>query len=196
MKRLAILLLGITFWAIPAQAQSWGDMLKGFLGDEPKTQPAVKAVHPTAKQIVGKWVYQQLDMDYTGDSAIASMGVATAKTQLSSIASAAKLTSGKDFVKISSNGTFLLQSGERKIEGTYSYIPSIGRLIVTVGEKIRAEATVTIANGEGKIMFNAKQAALAIEQNSDSFKQNSTFQLMKEVVMAYPEITVGAIIKK
>ena len=45
-------------------------------------------------------------------------------------------------------------------------------------------------------MFNAKQAALTIEQQSESFKNNTTFRLMKEIVMAYPEITVGAIMKK
>ena len=71
MKKFSILLLGLSLFALPANAQSWGDMLKGLLGSETTSQPAVKVEYPTAKQIVGKWVYQQLDMDYTGDSAIA-----------------------------------------------------------------------------------------------------------------------------
>ena len=112
------------------------------------------------------------------------------------LTTAAKLTSGKDYVKISSNGTFNLVSGERKIEGSYTYIPSIGRLILVAGDKLRAEATVTLVDGGARIMFNAKQAALTIEQNSDSFKQSSAFQMMKEIVVTYPEITVGAIMKK
>ena len=196
MKKFSILLLGITLFAMPANAQSWGDMLKGLLGSETTSQPAVKIEYPTAKQIVGKWVYQQLDMDYTGDSAIASMGVSTAKTQLASVAAAAKLTSGKDYVKLANNGTFTLHSGERKIEGSYTYSPTNGKLIITVNEKLKAEATVTLVDGQGRIMFNAKQAALTIEQQSESFKNNTTFRLMKEIVMAYPEITVGAIMKK
>lgn len=196
MKRFLVILFGVMLFAMPAQAQSWGDMLKGLFGDDTASQPIEKVVYPTAKQIVGKWVYQQLDMDYTGDSPIASMGVSTAKTQLSAVASAAKLTAGKDYVKLAGNGTFLLQSGERKIEGTYTYNPSNGKMILVVGEKLKAEATVTLVDGKGRIMFNAKQAALTIEQNSSSFKDNTTFRLMKEIVMAYPEITVGAIMKK
>ena len=197
MKRLTIILLGIMLYCSSAQAQSWGDMLKGLLGSETTTsQPTQNIVYPTAKQIVGKWVYQQLDMDYTGDNAIASMGVSTAKTQLSAIASMAKLTSGKDYVKLSNNGTFNLQSGERKIEGTYSYNPSNGKLIITVGEMLRTEATVTLVDGYGRIMFNAKEAALTVEQHSDTFKENTTFRLMKEIFVAYPEITVGALMKR
>ena len=197
MKRLTLLLLGLVLSAMPLQAQSLSDLLGSLFGSSTTTtEPAPKPEYPTAKQIVGRWVYQQLDMDYTGDSAIASLGVATAKTQFSSVANAAKLTSGKDYVKISSNGTFNLVSGERKIEGSYTYIPSIGRLILVAGDKLRAEATVTLVDGGARIMFNAKQAALTIEQNSDSFKQSSAFQMMKEIVVAYPEITVGAIMKK
>ena len=135
-------------------------------------------------------------MVYTGESAIASMGVSTAKTQLASVAAAAKLTSGKDYVKLANNGTFTLHSGERKKECNYSYSPANGKLIITVNEKLKAEATVTLVDGQGRIMFNAKQAALTIEQQSESFKNNTTFRLMKEIVMAYPEITVGAIMKK
>ena len=67
---------------------------------------------------------------------------------------------------------------------------------MVAGDKLRAEATVTLVDGGARIMFNAKQAALTIEQNSDSFKQSSAFQMMKEIVVAYPEITVGAIMKK
>ena len=159
MKRVLLLIVGILLCTAPLQAQSLSDMLSSLLGSSSSStsQPAEKPVYPTAKQIVGKWVYQQLDMDYSGDSAIASMGVATAKTQLSSVASIAKLSSGKDYVKLSSNGTFHLVSGERKIEGTYSYIPAGGRLLLTAKE-IKAEAVVTLKDGAGRIMFNAKQA--------------------------------------
>ena len=197
MKRILLLAIGILFCTAPSQAQSLSDMLGSLFGSSTTaSQPAEKPVYPTAKEIVGKWVYQQLDMDYSGDSAIASMGVATAKTQLSSVAKLAKLTSGKDYVKLSNNGTFHLVSGERKIEGTYSYIAAGGRLILTSGDNIKAEAVVTLVDGAGRIMFNAKQAALTVEQNSDTFKQNTTFQLMKEVIMSYPGISVGAIMKK
>lgn len=198
MKRLTLLLLSLVLSAAPLQAQSLSDLLGSLFGSSTTTttQTAPKPEYPTAKQIVGRWVYQQLDMDYTGDSTIASLGVATAKTQLSTLASAAKLTSGKDYVKLSSNGTFNLVSGERKIDGSYTYIPSTGRLILTVGDKLKAEAIVTLVDGGARIMFNAKQAALTVEQNSDSIKQSTAFQMMKEIVMAYPEITVGAIMKK
>lgn len=197
MKRLLILLLGLTLSVMPAKAQSWSDMLKGLFGGETTTTQTVeKPVYPTAKQIVGRWTYQQLDMDYTGDSALALMGVSTAKTQLSTIASVAKLTTGKDYVKLSSNGTYTAISGERKFEGSYSYNPSNGKLTLVVGDKLRIDASVTLVDGKGRIMFNAKQAAIAVEQYSESFKNNTTFKLMKEIVMAYPEITVGAIMKK
>ena len=184
MKRLTLLLLGLVLSAAPLQAQSLSDLLGSLFGSSTTTttQTAPKPEYPTAKQVVGRWVYQQLDMDYTGDSTIASLGVATAKTQLSPLASAAKLTSGKDYVKLSSNGTFNLVSGERKIDGSYTYIPSTGRLILTVGDKLKAEAIVTLVDGGARIMFNAKQS--------------TAFQMMKEIVMAYPEITVGAIMKK
>ena len=198
MKRLTLLLLGLVLSAAPLQAQSLSDLLGSLFGSSTTTttQTAPKPEYPTAKQIVGRWVYQQLDMDYAGDSTIASLGVATAKTQLSTLASAAKLTSGKDYVKLSSNGTFNLVSGERKIDGSYTYTPSTGHIILTVGDKLKAEAIVTLVDGGARIMFNAKQAALTVEQNSDSFKQSTAFQMMKEIVMAYPEITVGAIMKK
>ena len=63
MKKFSILLLGLSLFALPANAQSWGDMLNGLLGSETTSQPEVKVEYPTAKQIVGKWVYQQLDLD-------------------------------------------------------------------------------------------------------------------------------------
>ena len=197
MKRVLILAIGILFCTAPSQAQSLSDMLGSLFGSSSTTtQPEEKPVYPTAKQIVGKWVYQQLDMEYSGDSTIASMGVATAKTQLSTVANMAKLTSGKDYVKLSNNGTFYLESGERKIEGKYSYTPDNGRLILTSGDDLNAEAIVTIADDTGRIMFNAKQAIATATEKSETLKQNTTFQLIKEVIMAYPGISVGAIMKK
>lgn len=197
MKRVLLLAIGVLFCAAPSQAQSLGDMLGSLFGSSSTTtQAAPEPKHPAAEQIVGKWVYQQLDMEYSGNSTIASMGVATAKTQLSSIAKIAKLTSGKDYVVLSNNGTFYLESGERKIEGKYSYIPDGGRLILTSGDDLKAEAIVTITDDSGRIMFNAKQAVATAMEKSKTLKESTTFQVIKEVIMAYPGISVGATMKK
>ena len=68
--------LCIALSATSAQAQSLDDLLKGLsnlLGTTEEPAKVPKITHPEAYDLMGRWYFEALVMDYTGDSSLASV---------------------------------------------------------------------------------------------------------------------------
>lgn len=185
-------------------AQSLQSLFEGFAkmlteqSDAP-SQQAKKVAYPTAKEIVGKWAYQQLVMEYTGDSSLASLAVSSAATQLPTLATKAGLAAGKDYVRVKSDGKILFVSGEKKVEGSYTYVPPTGQMIVTVnyGEhSVTLTGSVSKVDGKLKVLFKANEVVAKAEMISSKIQENSTFAILKELINSYPGIMGGALFSK
>ena len=205
MKRIAYILIFAvaTFGATNSSAQtleglfnSLSKMLSSSESAETKTEAKVE--YPTGKEITGKWTYQEMVMEYTGSSTLASLAVSSAATQLPALATKMGIT-GKEYVRIKSDGTMLFVGGDSKIEAKYTYVKPTGKIIVSVvhkGQTITLTGSVAKVNGGLKVLFNAKEVAAKAELVSSKFKDNSTFAILKELINSYPGIMGGAIFKK
>lgn len=205
MKRIAYVLIFAvaTFGATNSSAQtleglfnSLSKMLSSSESAETKTEAKVE--YPTEKEITGKWTYQEMVMEYTGSSTLASLAVSSAATQLPALATKMGIT-GKEYVRIKSDGTMLFVGGDSKIEAKYTYVKPTGKIIVSVvhkGQTITLTGSVAKVNGGLKVLFNAKEVAAKAELVSSKFKDNSTFAILKELINSYPGIMGGAIFKK
>ena len=204
MKKILYALMFVTFAfsATNASAQSLEGLfnsLSNMLSAEssaPKQE--VKVEYPTEKEIIGKWTYQEMCMEYTGDSTLASIAVSSAASQLPSLAAKVGLT-GKEYVRIKGDGSMLFVGGDSKIEAKYTYVKPTGKIIVSVvhnGQTITLTGSVAKIDGGLKVMFNANEVVAKAEMVSSRFKDNSTFAILKELTNSYPGIMGGAIFKK
>ncbi len=202
-KILYVLIFSIAvFSATNASAQSleglFNSLSKMLSGESTTPKQEVKVSHPTEKEIIGKWTYQEMCMEYTGDSTLASIAVSSAASQLPTLAAKVGLT-GKEYVRIKGDGSMLFVGGDSKIEAKYTYVKPTGKIIVSVvhnGQTITLTGSVAKIDGGLKVMFNANEVAAKAEMVSSKFKDNSTFAILKELINSYPGIMGGAIFKK
>lgn len=184
-----------------AHAQSLDGMLRSIGSMLGKSQSAdskeaATASAPTTRQLKGRWLYRALDMQYTGDNAIASVAVASARTQLAAVGDKSGLVAGRDYVEIKDDGVLLLASGEHTAKAQYAYQPQDGKMYITVdygGKKVSLTASVTLADGALQVMFDAAHLVAVAEQTSDQLKDNTTFQMVKSMTESYPGIMIGAV---
>ena len=94
-----------TLFAGNVRAQSLQSLLKMFGGSKTEQKAEPKTEIPSTEQLQGRWVYNAADMIYTGDSAIASVAVASAKTQLPAVVEKSGLVAGRDYIEIGNDGT-------------------------------------------------------------------------------------------
>ena len=194
MKKIVLILCGMLCMVSLAQAQSLGDLLKAFSGETTKAE-APKPNHPSARDLVGKWSYQALTMEYTGNDALASLAISSAKEQLATLNTKLGLTPGKDYIQVKSNGSLTIGIGDEKISGRYSYIPPTGGLIITLGEdthKIILSATATLRGEELYVMFNAKELIAIAEAGAPNIGEEQIFAIAKALINAYDGIMIGA----
>lgn len=203
-KTLYVLIFAVaTFGVTNSSAQTleglFNSLSKMFISSEPaEEKTTAKVEYPTEKEITGKWTYQEMVMEYTGNSTLASLAVSSAASQLPALASKVGIT-GKEYVRIKSDGTMLFVGGDSKIEAKYTYVQPTGKIIVSVvhkGQTITLTGSVTKVNGGLKVLFNAKEVAAKAELVSSKFKENTTFAMLKGLVDSYPGIMGGAIFKK
>ncbi len=203
MKKILMMILACAavLAAGDVQAQSLQSLLKGLGNMFGKTQAAEEEpAEPealTAEQLQGRWVYRSLDMQYTGNSNIASIAVASAKTQLSTVAGKAGLVAGRDYVDVKDDGTLSLVSGEHSTSARYDYRQQDGTMCVTMeynGKTLSLTATVTPVGEELQVMFDAAKLVALVEKNTDKMKDNTAFQMLKVLTGNYPGIMVGAVL--
>ena len=203
MKRiLYILIFAVaTFGATSSSAQTLEGLFNSLSkmlssSESAETKAEVKVEYPTEKEIIGKWNYQEMVMEYTGDSTLASLAVSSAATQLPTLAAKVGIT-GKEYVRIKGDGTIMFVGGDSKVEAKYTYVKPTGKIIVSVVHNNQTiTGSVAKVNGGLKVLFNAKEVVAKAELVSTRFKENSTFAILKELIDSYPGIMGGAIFKK
>jgi hypothetical protein len=202
MKRV-ILVLAAAFLCTTAQAQSLGDLLKSLGGaltstsEKPKEE-APKPSYPTEKDLVGEWTFEQLDIEYTGDDPLASVAIASAKSQISTLTAQAGLAAGKDKLHINNDGTLVFTTNGKSVLARYSYIQPTGTLIVTVEDKShKAIFTTLVSKQDGKlrVMFDANELMAIAEANMPNLKEDGTFVMAKTLVDSYKGILIGGVFK-
>ena len=202
MKRfLLIVTIGIfTLSAQNSQAQSLDALLNGLsklLGATTETQQVAKPVYPTAEELLGTWVYQSPEMVYSGSDALATVAISSLKGQLPALASKFGIESGNVYATVSKK-SIKAWRGDQKSNASYSYIPANGQAIISGkfnDRKVILTGVVDVVDGNIRVLFKAKEL-MAIVAETETFKQNTTLQAIKGVIDRYPEIQVGAIVKR
>ena len=198
------LTLCIALSATSVQAQSLDALLKSLTSllsatsEEPAKAP--KITHPEAYDLMGRWYFEALVMDYTGDSSIAAVAVSTLEGQLPLLASKFDLVVGRDYINIGEDGVITFACGDSRISAHCNNYDSYnGEVTMTFYLKdkyINVTGLVLVQDGKTKVLFDANKIMELLSQHYPNFKENTTLQMAKTVIDSYPGIRVGAAIKK
>lgn len=206
MKRILFILLALGAICVsePSRAQSLDDLMKSigamFSTSEqtPQQKPAVTT--PTLEELIGRLKYDALAIDYTGDSSIASLAVATLESQLPMIAEKFGFVAGRDYIDVSDDGSLLIVcDGKGAAAYCSSYDQATGRttIMMRLGEQnIYVGATVLKSQGRYRLLFDATELFSLMEKHYPAFAENTTLVMIKGVVDAYPGIRVGVVLRK
>lgn len=206
MKRILFILLALGAICVsePSRAQSLDDLMKSigamFSTSEqtPQQKPAVTT--PTLEELIGRLKYDALAIDYTGDSSIASLAVATLESQLPMIAEKFGFVVGRDYIDVSDDGSLLIVcDGKGAAAYCSSYDQATGRttIMMRLGEQnIYVGATVLKSEGRYRLLFDATELFSLMEKHYPAFAENTTLVMIKGVVDAYPGIRVGVVLRK
>lgn len=204
-KILYILTLCIALTATnSAQAQSLDALFKSlssFFGVTEETKPETpKITHPDVYDLMGRWVFDGLVMDYTGDSSLASVAISTLESQLPALATKFNLVAGRDYINVNEDGSIVAVHGENKITAYCTYYDSYsGEASLTFNynnKSINITATVIEQDGKTKVLFNANKLMNLLAQHYSKFNESTTLQMAKTVIDSYPGIRVGATMKR
>ena len=206
MKRILFILLALGAICVsePSRAQSLDDLMKSigamFSTSEqtPQQKPAVTT--PTLEELIGRLKYDALAIDYTGDSSIASLAVATLESQLPMIAEKFGFVAGRDYIDVSDDGSLLIVcDGKGAAAYCSSYDQATGRTTIMmrlVEQNIYVGATVLKSQGRYRLLFDATELFSLMEKHYPAFAENTTLVMIKGVVDAYPGIRVGVVLRK
>lgn len=203
-KTFYILILCLALGATQSvQAQSLEELLKGLsslLGSSEQEPAKPKISHPEVYDLIGRWAFDGLVMDYTGDSSLASVAVSTLETQLPTLATKFGLVAGRDYIEIGDDGSVTFVSGDNRLPAQCTYYDSYsGEATLQFyydGKSIEAVATIIEQDGKTKVLFNANRLMALLSQHYSKFKENTTLQMAKSVIDSYPGIRIGAAVKK
>ena len=199
-----LLLLVAVIASSNAQAQSLDDLLKGLASlvgvTTESTEQKPKITHPEIYELIGRWNFDGLVMDYTGDSSIAAVAVSTLEGQLPLLASKFDLVVGRDYINIGEDGVITFACGDSRISAHCNNYDSYnGEVTMTFYLKdkyINVTGLVLVQDGKTKVLFDANKIMELLSQHYPNFKENTTLQMAKTVIDSYPGIRVGAAIKK
>ena len=206
MKRFLILLtLATALASTSAQAQSLDALLKGLASlmgsttSESTEAQKPKITHPGIYELIGRWDFDTLVMDYTGDSAIAGVAISTLESQLPALTSKFGLVAGRDYINIGEDGLVTFVCGEKRISAhcnSYdSYDGSVDLTFYLDGKTVYVSGVVLQQDGQIKVLFNANKVMGLLSQNYPKFNENTILQAAKSVIDSYVGIRVGATVK-
>ena len=196
--------LCIALSATSAQAQSLDALINSlssfFSSSEEPEKAAPKITHPEAYDLMGRWYFDTLVMDYTGDSSLASVAVSTLETQLPAVATKFNLVAGRDYIDINEDGSTTIVRGEARMLGYCTYYDSYSGdadLTFTIdGKSVHIDATIIEQDVKTKVLFNANKLMSLMQQHYTKFNENTILQTAKTVIDSYPGIRVGATVKR
>ena len=189
---------------IEVQAQSLDDLMKSisamFSSSENTPSQESQPVYPTEDELLGRFKYDALAIDYKGDSALASLAVATLESQLPLIAEKMGLVAGRDYLDVSPDGTMIIVcDGKQLPVYCTAYDPTTGTaslMMRLVDQNITLKASVTKLSGKYRIVFDAQELLSIIAKHDSKFAENTTLQMVKSVIDSYPGVRVGALLQK
>lgn len=206
MKRILFILLALGAICVsePSRAQSLDDLMKSigamFSTSEQTPQQKTAVTTPTLEELIGRLKYDALAIDYTGDSSIASLAVATLESQLPMIAEKFGFVAGRDYIDVSDDGSLLIVcDGKGAAAYCSSYDQATGRTTIMMSlaeQSIYVGATVLKSQGRYRLLFDATELFSLMEKHYPAFAENTTLVMIKGVVDAYPGIRVGVVLKK
>lgn len=187
-----------------AQAQSFDALLNSlssFLGvSETPPMQEPKLVYPSVEELSGRFAYDELAIEYKGDSSLASLAVATLESQLPLIAEKLGLIAGRDYMNVSEDGSMVIVRENYQMPLYCSaYDSATGEasiMIRMLEQNINIKASVTKVDGRYRILFDAREMLAIIAEHYSKFNENTTLQMVKGVIDAYPGVRVGAFMCK
>jgi len=198
MKRI-ILIIATLCILNTAQAQDLKSLLKGLFGSSEKKESAEKGAETpkylTAQEIAGSWIYAGAAISYTGDDVLASMAVTALQGQIESYCAKAGIVAGRDKVILGRGGTLLVQIGEKKASGTYSYDPKTGAVTLRIaigGKQGTLTGSTAWENGTLTLLFDAEEALSAMKAAAPELAQKEQVKMASTLIANYPGIKIGA----
>lgn len=172
-----------------------------MMGSSTSSQAPAKESHPAAVDVIGRWMYESLAIDYKGDSSVASIAVATIESQLPTIAAKFELVAGRDYVDVGGDGTITFVHDQSKMSAACtSYSAYTGKALINIRYKEQTiSLTADVIEVEGnrcKLMFDAISLMNILSQNMPNFSENTTLQMANEIIKNYPGIRIGVMTKK
>ncbi len=205
MKRIIILLVAtLAIGTLEAQAQSLDDLMKSisamFSSSESTQQAQPKEVYPNEEELVGRFKYDALAIDYKGDSALASLAVTTLESQLPLIAEKLGLVAGRDYMDVAPDGSMTIVCNGKQIPvycTAYDTTTGTASIMMRLLDRsINLKASVTKLDGRYRIVFDAQELLSIIAQHDSKFAENTTLQMVKGVIDSYSGVRVGAFLRK
>ena len=202
MKRIVFTLLLTA--AIAAADSLQAQSLQGLLNLFANTKAAKAENHAagevlTAEQLTAStWVYDTPQIVYSGSSPMATVAIATLRTQMGGISTAIGLNAGSDTIAFLGDGNATMQNGEQTFTTPYTYDAANGTLSVTLTRKEATAtfpATATAKDGVLTILFDADTSMATLLKMAPELEKNSSLLIIKAVVDKYPGIKIGATFK-
>ena len=126
---------------------------------------------------------------------MATVAIATLRTQLPDISKALGLTTDSDAVTFLNNNTAVMQSGQHKGAVPYMYDPATGYVSFTIthkGTTAAFPATATARDGVLTVLFDANTSISTLLKMAPELKDNPSLVIIKAVADKYPGIKIGA----
>ncbi|MBO7344106.1 MAG: DUF4923 family protein [Alistipes sp.] len=198
-----LLTLCAVVYSQQASAQSLDDLMRGlsslFSTQEPASETP-KDVYPPLDELFGRFKYDALAIDYSGDSTLAALAVSTLEGQLALIAEKAGFVVGRDYVDVTDDGTMVIvRDGHKAQAYCSSYDNQTGKasIMMNLGEQsVYTTTTVTKIDSRYRLMFDATELFALMAKHYSKFQDNTTLQMAKGVIDAYPGIRVGVILRR
>ena len=174
--------------------------LSSLFSSEEPAKETPKDVYPALEELFGRFKYEALAIDYSGDSTLAALAVSTLESQLALIAEKAGFVVGRDYVDVTNDGTMIIvRDGHKAQAYCSSYDSQTGKASIMMRldeESVYIATTVTKIDGRYRLMFDATEIFGLMAKHYSKFHDNTTLQMAKGVIDSYPGIRVGVILRR
>ncbi|MBO5983857.1 MAG: DUF4923 family protein, partial [Rikenellaceae bacterium] len=172
-----LLTLCAVVYSQQASAQSLDDLMRGlsslFSTQEPASETP-KDVYPPLDELFGRFKYDALAIDYSGDSTLAALAVSTLEGQLALIAEKAGFVVGRDYVDVTDDGTMVIvRDGHKAQAYCSSYDNQTGKasIMMNIGEQsLYITTTVTKIDSRYRLMFDATELFALMAKHYSKFQ--------------------------
>ncbi len=200
MKKIFVMVAAMMMSIAGAAGQSWGDLLKGALGDE-----AAGAINSllgggfSVQKVVGTWTYSEAAVALQSDNLLSQAGGALASETLAekidNVLAKAGIKEGIFTLTFADGGKFTAQVGSRKVGGTYVVNEQNKTLqlsfnIVAGIPAASFTANVDLTGNQMSLLFKADKL-LQIVQAISGYSNNATLSTISTLASAYDGVQVG-----